>query len=599
VGVNAGAASDASLTTRSTSPATAQLVVVVAVFLTIVLAATVLPFVSSIPMPPWVTPLDQLLRLATSLLWLAALVISWARYPDNPIWKLILAFNVVAQISRVYVLGDSVVFSLVLLLGNLGLAVYIHLVIAFPSGRLRGRFDRRLVAFTYGYILVAGVLGTLAGRDWAAVRPFVQNVLALWPNDEALVIGGRIEAMIGAAVCVVVPLTVWHHWRDASPAGRRPLLPIVLSAPLMFAGIAIANVGAAFEFEVPQLLPDPWWIAAVPVQFIIPAGVLLGVLRMRLRRGRVADLVVQLGRGVAVGGLQDVLARALGDPSLELVFPAPSGDGFVDATGRPVGSPVAGPTRAVTRLETDGELLGLIVHDPALVAEDPGLVEAVGTAARLALENERLTAQVKAQLDEVRASRARIIEAGDAERRRVERDLHDGAQQRLVALALRLQTAKGSAVDGTSVLDEAAAELDAAIGEVRTLARGLHPAILTESGLAAAVDVLAERAPVPVMVDVPDRRYEPSLESTAYFVIAEALTNIQRYADATEAHVRVRDDLGQLSIEVSDNGRGGADPSLGSGLRGLADRVAASGGRLAVTSSAGVGTIVSAVLPLA
>jgi hypothetical protein len=225
-------------------------------------------------------------------------------------------------------------------------------------------------------------------------------------------------------------------------------------------------------------------------------------------------------------------------------------------------------------------------------------VEAVGNAARLALENERLAAEVRAQLEEVRASRARIVEAADAERRRVERDLHDGAQQRLVALALRLQVASKATPDAAALLDEATRELQTAIGEVRGLARGVHPTILTEAGLHAAVDALAERTPLPVAVDIPERRFDPAVEATAYFVVAEALTNVARYADASEARVTAVEDDGRLVVTVEDDGRGGADPTTGSGLRGLSDRLAAIDGRLTISSPAGNGTVVRAEVPL-
>ena len=280
---------------------------------------------------------------------------------------------------------------------------------------------------------------------------------------------------------------------------------------------------------------------------LLPLGVLLVTVLAMWRRTRIADLVVELGRGVPVGGLRDVLARTLGDPSLQLAFAAPSGPGFVDAAGLPVELPSTGSSRQVTRLERDGDLLGVLVHDPAIEADEPGLADAVGNAARLALENERLAAQVRAQLEEVRASRTRIVEAADAERRRVERDLHDGAQQRLVALALRLQVAKETMSGGTSLLDEATAELRTAIGEVRGLARGVHPTILTEAGLAAAMESLAERTPVPVVIDVPDRRFSPRVEAAAYFVVAEALTNVSRYADAHEVRVRIAPEADRLS----------------------------------------------------
>jgi signal transduction histidine kinase len=218
--------------------------------------------------------------------------------------------------------------------------------------------------------------------------------------------------------------------------------------------------------------------------------------------------------------------------------------------------------------------------------------------ARLALENERLAAQVRAQLEEVRASRARIVEAGDAERRRIERDLHDGAQQRLVALAMRLDQAREGTAGAAALIDSTTAELLTAIKEVRDLAHGLHPTILTESGLAAAVDALAERTPFPVTASVTEDRFPTEVEAAAYYVIAEGLTNIARYADATEARVDVMAFDGRLQVTVADNGRGGADPTAGSGLRGLADRLAAVGGEFKVASSPGAGTTLTARVPI-
>jgi signal transduction histidine kinase len=224
-------------------------------------------------------------------------------------------------------------------------------------------------------------------------------------------------------------------------------------------------------------------------------------------------------------------------------------------------------------------------------------------ARRLTDANARLQAEVEAQLEEVRASRARIVEAGDRERRRVERDLHDGAQQRLIALSLELRVARsrlgaGGASDLRDSLDRAAAEAQAALVELRDLALGIHPLILTESGLGEAVESLADRTPVDVSVDVGSERYPPAVEGAAYFVISEALTNVTKYADATSAAVRVRRRADRLTIEVEDDGIGGADPRSGSGLRGLADRLAALDGTISVVSPAGRGTKVSAVIPI-
>ena len=193
---------------------------------------------------------------------------------------------------------------------------------------------------------------------------------------------------------------------------------------------------------------------------------------------------------------------------------------------------------------------------------------AVGSVAGLALENERLAAQVRAQLEEVRASRARIVEAQDAERRRIERDLHDGAQQRLVALAMRLDQARAGAEGASELIDATTVELLAAIREVRDLARGVHPPILTDAGLGAAIEALAERTPFPVAIDATEQRYPPEVEAAAYFVVAEGLTNIARYADASVARVVVRTEGERLVVRVTDDGRGGADPARVPGFGG-------------------------------
>jgi signal transduction histidine kinase len=302
--------------------------------------------------------------------------------------------------------------------------------------------------------------------------------------------------------------------------------------------------------------------------------------------------------------LKDAVARTLGDPSVEVGFWSKEAGRYLTAEGRTLELPHEGGGRATTLLEQHGEPLAAIVHDPALL-DDPVLVDAVGAATRLAVQNERLQAEVRAQLEEVRASRARIVEAGDAERRRVERNLHDGAQQRLVTLSLVLaeaQTRLGPAADPelASGLQEAAEELRRALAELRELARGIHPAILTEDGLVPALESLAQNAPVPIKVTAAvDGRFAPAVEATAYFVVSEALTNVAKYAQAHQVRINVGRTNGQLTVEVSDDGVGGADPGKGSGLRGLADRVAAVDGRLQVDSPAGEGTRIAAAIPCA
>jgi signal transduction histidine kinase len=551
-----------------------------------------------------VLPLDRAVDALWAVLWLAVLLVSMARQPDGRLWKLIFLMMVTHYVAALQWVPNSVVWSLARVVGIVWVPVWIQLVVTFPTGYFRDRFDRIVVGLAYGLAAAFALNELLLVGDWWQLLcdpECIRNAFVVWPNEELH--QSLNSVIVGGFFLVLGPLTIvalWRHWRAAAPAARRTLLPLIVGVPPVVIVGMVEFLSRQLGFGPGIALFDSPSGSAISLiaPFILPVGLLLGMVRTRWSRGRVANLVVELGRGVPVGGLRDVLARTLDDPSLELAFAAPSSSGFVDASGQPVELPVGDPSRTVTRLEREDELLGVLVHDPAIEAEDPGLLEAVGNAARLALENERLAAEVRAQLEEVRASRARIVEAADAERRRVERDLHDGAQQRLVALALRLQVASKTTPQSSALLDEATGELQTAIGEFRGLARGVHPTILTETGLRAAVDALAERTPLPVTVDIPEWRFDPQLEATAYFVVAEALTNVARYADAKVAHVTAVEDDGRLVVIIEDDGRGGADPATGSGLRGLSDRVAAVEGRLTITSPSGGGTIIRAELPL-
>jgi signal transduction histidine kinase len=475
-------------------------------------------------------------------------------------------------------------------------------VLSFPSGRLVDRYDRRIVVGAYGLLAVTRIGWLLFWKPpfqkdaFSPINPYV-----LWPNaDLAALLGPTAIVLLTPLLFGAVIVGLWRHWQRASPATRRALLPITLAAPIQLALTVMWHVADAYPDASPFIRPVLQHPVAGLAGVVFPVGFLVGLLRARLARAGIADLAVELGRGIPLGGLRDTLARALRDPTLDVAFPAPMGDGYVDADGRPIELPSAPDSRrAVSLLEREGETLAAFIYDPAIEREDPGRVEAVGSMARLALENERLAAQVRAQLEEVRASRARIVEAADAERRRIERDLHDGAQQRLVALAMRLDQAREGSAEATALIDSTTAELLTAVKEVRDLARGLHPTILTDSGLAAAIEALAERTPFPVAISLPDRRFPVEVEVAAYYVIAEALTNVARYAGATEAHVEAGLADGRLVIRVSDDGRGGADPRAGSGLRGLADRLATIGGELGVNSPPGAGTVLTASLPVA
>jgi signal transduction histidine kinase len=392
-----------------------------------------------------------------------------------------------------------------------------------------------------------------------------------------------------------------RRWLVASELVRRSLGPVAAAgvvASLMFLLNSIATLsGLPNEPGTPIFGLDAIGRALIPFAF------LAGLLRLRLARIAVADLVTEFGRLPAPERLGPALASALKDPTLQVGYWSDAEQQYLAADGSVVRLPQGAERRAATHLEHSGAPLAVIVHDRAL-EEDPGLVSAVSAALRLTVENERLTAEVERQLVEVRASRARIIEAGDAERRRVERDLHDGAQQRLVSLMLALRLARlklGSEVEPSvlEALKQATSDARAALSELRALARGMHPAILAEEGLGAAVQSVADRSAVPVAVDTgPDERFARSIEGAAYFVVSEAIANLNKHAGATSATVRISRTAGELTIEIGDDGIGDADADRGTGLTGLADRLAAVSGTLEVDSPAGGGTRLTAHIPL-
>jgi len=332
-------------------------------------------------------------------------------------------------------------------------------------------------------------------------------------------------------------------------------------------------------------------VAALPFAF------LAGLLRSSLSRAGAVNAMFERVGGVSA---RDALAEALGDETLTLAYWLPDAGRYVDAQGRAVELPPAGAGRSVTEIAREGEPVAAIVHDPAL-DDDPELVRTAGSAAALALANERLAAELRARYDELQATSARLVAASDAARRRIERDLHDGAQQRFVSLSIMLNLARKTADPDSrtaALLDDALVELTAGLSELRELARGIHPAVLTQRGLAAGLDALAARAPFPVAISAElDGPLPPAVEAAAYFVVTEALTNVAKYAGASSAEVLVRRDEDRLVVEISDDGVGGADPSAGSGLTGLADRVAALGGRLEVRSGPSRGTVVRAEMP--
>jgi signal transduction histidine kinase len=376
------------------------------------------------------------------------------------------------------------------------------------------------------------------------------------------------------------------------------VLPIALTAALLSLGAqGIGGYGDPTWF-------GPWRldvaIGVVLILLAVPAAVLSIALLEAL--GRLLGGLVQLlahSRRTTAGPVREMLAESLGDRTLSIAYWLPDRQTFVDEAGRPVELPDPATGRAWTAVERNGVRVAAIVHDAALDT-GPELVQAAAAAAALALDNERLKADLRARVEELRVSRVRIVEAADNARRRLERDLHDGAQQQLVALALDLRLLKAR-VRGTDVeplVDGLADKLAVALGELRELARGIHPAILTDRGLGPAIDALANRVPVDVDSEVHvDERLSEPIEAAAYFVVAEALTNIVKYARATRAKVVVRREENVVTVTVDDDGVGGARIGAGTGLRGLQDRLAALDGTLSIDSPRGEGTRLRARIP--
>jgi signal transduction histidine kinase len=446
--------------------------------------------------------------------------------------------------------------------------VYLHrgplvqLLLTYPSGRSGSRLVRGAVVV--GYVV-------------AVITP-------IWRSGATIVL-----AVLLLAVCA----------RDyARSVGRlRRARRIALQAAAGLSVVLLAIAGANLLLP-PAEVSGPSLLVYEAALCVLAGGLLAGLLVAPWRQADVADLVVELGQA-RPGTLRGALARALGDPSLEIGYWLPDRAVFVDAEGRVLALPDPGTGRSVTVVEREGQPVAALVHDPA-VLEDPGLVEAVTSAAQLAAANARLRAEVQARVEELGASRRRILAARDEERRRLERRLHEGAEARLGELAVTLRRGQGLAA-GEQTRDQLAHaedQLGRTLEELRRLAQGLHPRVLAEHGLADALAALAKDLLLPVEIKVTGNRLPQRVAAAAYFVCAEALTNTAKHAAATHVTVAVTASDGRLRVEITDDGVGGADPARGSGLRGLADRVEASGGTLQVQSVPGRGTHLAAEIPL-
>jgi signal transduction histidine kinase len=424
-----------------------------------------------------------------------------------------------------------------------------------------------------------------------------RNALLVWPSASTAAAIDAAQRVIWLGVALVLVAMFAWRWAAASPPLRRTL------APVLAGGITVLVFSVYVIVDKFRAVPVFLLWSLLAAYTAVPLALLASMLRARLARSSIGELVVTLRAHPAPTDLRDALAQALGDPSLTVAYWLPQYKTYADLEGRPVDLAEATHSgQATTLIDLDGRHVAALLHDPSL-REEQKLLDAASAAAEIEFENAQLHAELRAGLEELRASRARIVEATQLERQRLERNLHDGAQQRLVALSLELGLLEDQLADdpaATRQLEQARRELAESLQELRELAIGIHPAVVSGHGLAVALETLVARAHVPVRLTVGfDERLPEGFEVATYYLVAESLTNVAKHAHASSVSVVVARADDQLVVEIVDDGDGGANTDGGSGLRGLADRVEALDGRLRVWSPKGAGTRVRAEIPCA
>ena len=523
---------------------------------------------------------DVLLDLAIGWTYLYGGLALWASRPANRLGRLMTLVGLTWFIGNLAISDAPGLRELGILFSGVAAAALVALILAYPSGRLETRLDLATVA-----ILAIGFLGTNAVQ----LLPVAQEAGL---GQALLIVNVGLAAFAGGVVI--------RRWVVAPRRRRRELLPVLIAGAIQMAVLVV--------FVSVQIVAVPEDLAALLLAAknlapaAIPLALLVGVyreseLRQRALLGAMPDRMVRLAGDGRYVDIRSEGSGFLGGPAEPIV-----GGRIQDALSEDAARALM--SAASLAIETERlQTLDVSVDSPTGPRDFEVRIAPSGTDEVTAIARD-FTDQRNAEA-ELRESRARIVEATDSERRRLERDLHDGAQQRLVALSLALRMARsrlrgdGDAAAGAG-LDEAVRELKTALVELRELARGIHPAILTEAGLGPAIDSLAARSTVAASVlALPDRRLSPAVEATAYFVVSEALANVVKYASATSATVAAECPADVLRVVIADDGVGGADPAGGTGLRGLADRVAAIGGSLSIVSPIGGGTRVTAEIPLA
>jgi signal transduction histidine kinase len=471
-------------------------------------------------------------------------------------------------------------------------------LLRYPEEKLARWYERVFLVVSAAWLIGWQSLATIAWPPWWVDGPQVEGWPWWLPNYELNEVARRVLAISAIALRVgLIVLMILRFFRTRG-LDRSLYWPTYVAAAAWTIAALANGMVLIVAPDAPWTMPEIYYRAEWWPLVVIPVVLLYGVVRRRFARSRVADLVMRVNNATSPDGVQEALRRTLADPGLRVLFWSAEQAEYVDVQGSPASDQPTDGRLAFPVSDRNGAPLAVVQAD-ASVAHHRELLDAALAASTLSLENAALHASLLARLAEVRESRARLAETAVTERRRIEQDLHDGAQQALLALGLTLGRAQAAADAATAagLLTQARGELTGALQELRDLASGLHPAVLTQLGLGPALEVVAERLPVPVTLAVPARRWPEAAETTAYFIACEALTNAAKHAEATRVRIAVADRTDRITLTVADDGRGGARLDVGHGLLGMRDRATALGGSLTVTSRPGQGTTIRADLP--
>ena len=523
-------------------------------------------------------------------------VVAWWRRPESRFGILMVLAGTAWFLSTLASANLAIPYTIGITFDLVPAVVFLHVVLAFPNGRLERPFERVLVGVGYATAFGIHVLGmTLGGFG-------PDNLFEVASRDSASHRVENAQLVVISALCLTGVVLLAFRRRDAGRPLRRSLALLVDSFALALVMFAFLYLSAVFGLVSGETPFETIRRVTFFVVGLAPLVFLVGLLHARLARSAVGDLIVELQADPTPADLRDALSRALRDPSLTLVYWLPEFGTYAGLDGRPAELATEDSGRAMTLIDRDGVPVAALLHDPSL-DDEPELLAAATAGAGIALENARLNVELRARLEELRGSRARMVDVANKERQRLERNLHDGAQQRLVALSLELSLLGGELAgeaEAQERLTRARREIAASLAELREIARGIHPAVVSGHGLGVALEQLAALAPVPVRLVVEtDGRLPEAVEVAAYYMVCESLANVGKYAQASSADVDVNRQNGCVLIEVTDDGIGGADTERGSGLRGIADRVEALDGRLRIWSPVGGGTRVRAEIPCA